>query len=186
MKDRPDHTGMASDSDNDSSGKNTRGRASPAAPVLMNIPPHQGVAGDPASPDRSHDAPPPSFALEDFLSGSDARLRDLLAFGMAAETGRPLGPDGVAGLRRQAEAELEAYAFRLLHNQAETIRRQAMDEQIARLPRGISFSGAVAANLAALVLGGVLLIFAWLVAPDFFAELSAQLAQLLARFSVGS
>ena len=113
-------------------------------------------------------------------------MRDLLAFGMAVESGQPPGPDGVDSLRRKAEGELEAYAFRLLHNQAETIRRQAMDEQIARLPRGISFSGAIAANLAALVLGGVLLLFAWLVAPDFFAELSAQLAQLLARFTVGS
>jgi hypothetical protein len=149
--------------------------------------PGSGASPDPAPPpNRPPETPQPNIALNDFLSESDVRLRDLLAFGMAVEAGRPLGPDGVAGLRRKAEAELEAHAFRLLHNQAETIRRQAMDDQLARLPRGLSFSGVVAANLAALVLGLVVQTLAWLAAPGFFADLSAQLAQFLARFSVGS
>jgi hypothetical protein len=179
---------MASDSPNDSSAPEVRSGA-PATPPRMSILPAPG-SGAPPGPSPLPNRPPepaqPDIALGDFLSGSDVRLRDLLAFGMAVEAARPLGPDGVDGFRRKAEAELEAHAFRLLHNQAETIRRQAMDDQLARLPRGLSFSGVIAANLAALVLGGVLLLLAWLAAPGFFADLSAQLAQFLARFSVRS
>ena len=50
-------------------------------------------------------------------------------------------------------------------NRVEDIRRDAMDEQVARMPRGLSFSAAVAANLAALGLGATLALLAWLASP---------------------
>jgi hypothetical protein len=106
--------------------------------------------------------------VSDFLSGSETRLRDLLAFGMAVEAGRPLPPDGVETLRRKAEADLQAHAFRLLHNQVETIRRDAMQEQVARLPRGLSFSQAVVANLLGLILAGGIVTLLWLASPHLF------------------
>lgn len=113
-------------------------------------------------------------------------MRDLLAFGMAVEAGCPPGPDGIVDLRRKADAELEAHAFRQLHNQAETIRRQAMDDQLARLPRGLSFTGVVLATMAGLALTAVLLLLLWLVAPGLMGELLAHLAQLAARLHAGS
>ncbi len=135
------------------------------------------------------DGPSPgTFALplQDFLSESDHRLRDLLAYGMAAEAGHTLPREGVDGLRRAADAELEAHAFRLMHNQAEAIRRQAMDEQLARLPRGLSFTGVVAANLVAVALGIALLLAASLAFPDWSAGLVEQVGQLLARATTRS
>lgn len=120
-----------------------------------------------AAPERPEPAAPPAPQLADFLGGEDTRLRDLLAFGMAAQAGGPLGPEAVPALRRKADAELQAHAFRLLHNQVETIRRQAVDEQLARGPRGLSFNQAVAANLAALVLAGALAVLGWLASPLF-------------------
>jgi hypothetical protein len=125
-----------------------------APSVASPVPP----AGAPADPPVGH-------ALPDFLAGSETRLRDLLAFAMAVEAARPLGPDGVDGLRRKADAELRGHAFRVLHNRVEDIRRDAMDEQVARMPRGLSFSAAVAANLAALGLGATLALLAWLASP---------------------
>jgi hypothetical protein len=127
-----------------------------------------------------------AFGVKDFLSGDDTRLRDLLAFGMAVEAGRLSGPEGIAELRRKADAELEAYAFRVLHNQAETIRRQAVDEQLARMPRGQPFLGAVVANVAGIALFLAILVLIWLAAPNLFGELHAHLAQLAARFRPGS
>lgn len=126
---------------------------------------------------------PPPIAMQDFLAGPETRLRDLLAFGMAAEAGRALGPDGVETLRKRAEAELEAHAFRVLHNQVEAIRRDAAQEAAGRLRRGLSFTGAVAANMigVALVLGLALL--AWNMDPRAFAPLADSFAQLLAQFS---
>lgn len=124
--------------------------------------------------------------LHEFLSGSDHRLRDLLAYGMAVEANRPLSREGVEELRRAAEAELDAHAFRTLHNQAEAIRRQAADEQLARLPRGLSFTGVVAANLVAVALGVALLLLALLVAPAQMAGLLEQVTQLLARAATRS
>lgn len=109
--------------------------------------------------------PPAGPALPDFLAGSETRLRDLLAYAMAVEAARPLGPDGVEGLRRKADAELRGHAFRELHNRVEDIRRDAMDEQVARMPRGLSFSAVVAANLAALGLGATLALLVWLASP---------------------
>lgn len=126
-------------------------------------------------------------ALGDFLAGPETRMRDLLAFGMAVEAGRPPGPDGIEALRRRAEAELESHAFRVLHNQVETIRRQAVEEQIGRLGGGLRFRGAVLANLLALALagGGLFLARELDLAPaaDLLATISDRFAQLLAQFS---
>jgi hypothetical protein len=114
-------------------------------------------------------APPPDLpALPDFLGGSETRLRDLLAFGMAVEGGKPLPADGVEGLRRKADAELQAHAFRVLHNRVEAIRREAMDEQLARTARGVSFSSAVLANLLALLLVAAGVTLVWLASPHLF------------------
>ncbi len=95
----------------------------------------------------------PAPCLGDFITDrADDRLRDLLAFAMAIEAARPMEPDA---LRRQAEAELQAHAFRTLHNQAEAIRLDAARDQIARLHRGPGFLTILLANLLAigLVLG---------------------------------
>lgn len=121
--------------------------------------------GTVASPPASEPALP---SLPDFLTGSEARLRDLLAFGMAVEAGRPVTEEGVETLRRKAEAELQAHAFRVLHNRVETIRREAMDEQLARAPRGATFSQAVVANLLAMVLAAGVLTLVWLASPHLF------------------
>jgi hypothetical protein len=128
---------------------------------------------------------PAGFSVQDFLSGSDTRLRDLLAFGMAVEAGRSSGADGIGEFRRRAEADLEAHAFRVLHNQAEAIRRQAMDDQLARLPRGMSFFGVVLATMVGTALCVLVLALIWLAAPNAFGELHAYLAQLSAQFRPG-
>jgi hypothetical protein len=117
-------------------------------------------------------------ALRDFLSTEDHRLRDLLAFGMAAEAGKPLGPDGVADARRKAEAELEAHAFRTLHNQLEAIRREAAAEQATRMARPMSLGRAVLANVVALLLVGAAGFVALTLDPELPARLAGLLAQL--------
>ncbi|NGM20475.1 hypothetical protein G3576_10655 [Roseomonas stagni] len=105
--------------------------------------------------------------LADFLSPGDAhRLRDLLAFAMAVEgqaggSGRPRGPDAVDGFQRDAEAALEAHAFRTLHNQVEQIRQAAVQEQIARLRPPPGFLTLVLANLIALLLLAAAAVAAW-------------------------
>jgi hypothetical protein len=130
--------------------------------------------------------PPPGVTLRDFLAGPETRMRDLLAFGLAVEAGRPPAPDAVETLRRQAEADLQAHAFRLLHNQVETIRREAMEEQMARM-RGASlgFGGAVVANLVALALvgGAVLLGASFDPGSIDLSPFTDRLAQLLAQIS---
>jgi hypothetical protein len=116
-------------------------------------------------------APSPAASLPDlpdFLAGSETRLRDLLAFGMAVEAGKPLPPDGVETMRRKADAELQGHAFRILHNRVEAIRREAMDEQLARTPKGVGFSAAVVANIVALLLAAAGVTLLWLASPHLF------------------
>lgn len=162
-------------------------RINPTAAVATeNEVPGRQAGGPGVPPSDPPGRPPAGFALRDFLSEGDHRLRDLLAFGMAVEAGRPLGPDGVPDFRRKAEAEIEAHAFRVLHNQAEAIRRQAIDDHLGRLPRGLSFSGTVLANLTSLAVALALVAVVWLAAPDAFGKLHAYLAQLAARFHAGS
>ena len=129
------------------------------------------------------EAPPPAGpALRDFVGGAETRLRDLLAFGMASEGGRPTGPESVLDLRRKAEAELEAHAFRVLHNQVEAIRRQAVDEHLGKVRRGLSFPAAVLANLVALGLGAVLLLVAAGSDVPVLGPVADRIAQFLAQF----
>lgn len=112
---------------------------------------------------RMHPASPGGMPpLAAFLSDGDAhRLRDLLAFAMAVEAGRPIAPNAIDGLRRDADAALEGYAFRSLHNRVEEIRLAAVQEHIGRLRAPPGFLTLVVANITALVLlaGGAVL--AW-------------------------
>jgi hypothetical protein len=106
-------------------------------------------------------------SLDAFRSGlADHRLRDLLAFAMAVEAGKPTGAEGVEALRRQADADLESYAFRTLHNRVEAIRREAIDEQIARSQPTTGFLGLVVANLVAIAIAAAgLAALAWWLGP---------------------
>jgi hypothetical protein len=141
----------------------------PAAPARLNR-----LAS--AVPVAQEAAPGP--VLRDFLTTEDNRLRDLLAFGMTVEAAKPLGPDGVDGARRKAAAELEAHAFRTLHNQVEAIRREAAAEQAARMARPMTFGRVVLGNIAALLIVGALAAIAVALDPDLPARLSGQIAQL--------
>jgi len=158
----------------------------PAARVAAPAP----AAAKPAQPQPTAPQPaaaeaPTAPALRDFLAGPDTRLRDLVAFALAAEAGRPVPPAGVEGLRNKAEADLQAHAFRLLHNQVETIRREAVAEQMARMSRGLSFSGVVIANLLALAVAGVVALAATTGEPPLIQALRDVLAQLVARLFAG-
>jgi hypothetical protein len=157
-------------------------KADSPAPATPAPPPGQPGAPPPVGTRPLRAAPAPASvvpapdtaavpALSDFVSGGDTHLRDLVAFGMAVEAGRPVSADAVETYRRRADADLQAHAFRILHNRVETIRREAMEEQLARMPRGQTFSLAVVANLVAIALAGVALLLAWLAAPQLFAGL---------------
>jgi hypothetical protein len=115
-----------------------------------------------------------------FLGAEETRLRDLLAFGMAAEAGR-IGPDGVEGLRRKADADLHAHAFRHLHNEVERIRREAVDEERGRAPRADGFRRQVLANLAALTLFGVGLLALQAASPGLLPSLAQAMARLFGK-----
>jgi hypothetical protein len=132
------------------------------------------------SPHGPAATPPPGPVIGAFLAGEETRLRDLLAFGMAAEAGR-VGPDGIEGLRRKAEAELHAHAFRHLHNEVERIRREAMDEERGRAPRAGGFLGQVLANLAALAALALLLIILQAASPGLLSGLAQAIARLFGK-----
>lgn len=93
-------------------------------------------------------------------------LRDALGYGLyarAAEDGRepartvgePATADMIERYRAQANADLHAFAFRYMHNQAEQIRQDAIREQLAaqRPPPGLG--KLVLGNLLALALAGL-------------------------------
>lgn len=147
----------------------------PAAPGAATAPGRPPILPHPGAPVADHAGPRavpaadlPAPPLSAFLAGAETRLRDLLAFGMAAEAGRPVGPAEVEALRRKADAELAAYAFRTLHNQAEAIRQQAVQEHFARL-RIPGFATLVAANLIALVAGAAIAFLLWWWHPQYLA-----------------
>lgn len=125
-------------------------------------------------------SPPAGPALADFLGSEETRLRDLLAFALAAQAGRS-GPEAVEGLRRKAEAELHDHAFRLLHNEAERLRREGMEAERARAPRGGGFLAAVGANLAALALFGLGLLAVQAADPALLPRLAEALGRLAGR-----
>ncbi|NKE47889.1 hypothetical protein HB662_24140 [Roseomonas frigidaquae] len=117
-------------------------------PMPERLMPERPVPDRPVPPVLLATTPAP--CLEDFITDrADDRLRDLLAFAMAVEAARPTEPEA---LRRKAEADLQAHAFRTLHNQVETIRLEAAKEQIGRLRRGPGFLKLVLANLLAIAL----------------------------------
>jgi hypothetical protein len=125
-------------------------------------------------------ASPPLPAIGAFLASEDTRLRDLLAFGLAAEAGR-IGPDGVEGLRRKAEAHLHAHAFRLLHNEVDRIRREAVDEERSRAPRAGGFLPQVLANLVALGAFALLLVALQAANPGLLTGLAQAIARLFGK-----
>jgi LPS O-antigen subunit length determinant protein (WzzB/FepE family) len=101
--------------------------------------------------------------LARFRSGNpNDRLRDLLAFAIATEEGKPLGPEGLEALHRRADSELSAHAVRYLHNRIDEIRREAQEELRAKTRRPAGFLTLVLANLIGFLLGtGVLLYALW-------------------------
>jgi len=115
-----------------------------------------------------------------FLGAEETRLRDLVAFGFAAEAGR-IGPDGIEGLRRKADADLHAHAFRHLHNEVERIRREAVDEERSRAPRADGFRRQVAANLVALALFGFGLLALQAASPGLLPSLAQAMARLVGK-----
>lgn len=136
--------------------------------------------------DTAAEAAPPPPALGDFLGTEETRLRDLLAFALAAEAGRAPTPAAMETLRHKAEADLHAHAFRLLHNQIETIRQQAIQEHFTRVSRGLSFSRVLIANLVAFAIIGVLALAMTSGEPSVLDQLRDGFAPLLARFLTGS
>jgi hypothetical protein len=103
--------------------------------------------------------PPAAPCLEDYVTGrEDDRLRDLLAFAMAVEAARPTDPEA---LRNKAEADLQAHAFRTLHNQAESIRMEAARDQLARSGRTLGFTGTFVACLLALIFAAAIGLVLW-------------------------
>lgn len=127
-------------------------QASPQAP---------GEAEQPASsPGQAATA---DLGLEAFRSGrDDDRLVDLLAFAMAVEQGgAPPDRAEIARLRGLAATELSQEALRILHNQVQEIRREAVAEELAGLRRPLGFGTVVLANLLAIGIGAALLALVW-------------------------
>lgn len=125
-------------------------------------------------------APPALPAIGAFLGSEETRLRDLLAFGLAVEAGR-IGPDGIEGLRRKAEADLNAHAFRHLHNEVERIRREAVDEERGRTPRDSGFFRHVVANLVALALFALGVLALQAANPGLLPSLAQSIARLVGK-----
>lgn len=83
------------------------------------------------------------------------RLERLVAEALAREAGTELAP-AHADMARRLLAE---HAFLHLHNRVAEIRREAMEEHMARLRPPLGFWGTVAATLLALALAGGLALF---------------------------
>ncbi len=104
----------------------------------------------------------------------EQRLANLLAFAMATERREVPNPDTVARLRREAEGALCDHAFRYLHNNIEQLQRDAVTQQLGRLPRPPGMIRLVAANLIALAIVGA--IVGWLALnPETLAGLAGFL-----------
>lgn len=105
------------------------------------------------APLQSADPAAPGLAAFQGGPGED-RLTGLLAFALAAERRADAGPESVAQLRREAETALTDHAFRVLHNNVETLRRDAVMEHLGHLPRPPGLLRLISANLVALLLVG--------------------------------
>jgi hypothetical protein len=137
-----------------------RAEPRPAPPAAL--PAAQPLPAPAATPNAPTPGPWPTPLLDPAAFRSDdpeMRLRDMLAFAMAADSGGA-APD-ITGLRQKAEGELNAFAFRLLHNRVDEIRREAMQEQIAGMRPTLSFATLVAANAVALVAAGLIGALLW-------------------------
>lgn len=86
-------------------------------------------------------------------AGGD-RVAGLLAFALAAEAGAASAPGAPAQHREEALRELEVWAFRRLHNQADELRRAGAAEARASIRPPPSFLSLVLASLTALVIAG--------------------------------
>jgi hypothetical protein len=113
--------------------------------VAATRPAGRRLDGDPVRP-----VDPPLSTPADFMAGEDTRVRDLLAFALAAEAAQPVSVREVASFRARADAELEQYAFRTLHNRVEAIRAEALQDGMMRLRGGPGLPRLVLANLLAL------------------------------------
>ncbi|MDB5373130.1 MAG: hypothetical protein JWP04_1772 [Belnapia sp.] len=101
-------------------------------------------------------AVPAAFASPAAFQGGpgDDRLTGLLAFAMAAERQADGSPETIARLKQEAEKALTEHAFRILHNNIETLRRDAVVEHLGHLPRPPGLLRLISANLVALALAG--------------------------------
>lgn len=157
-------------------GLNVNPDGKPESPMV--VPEHDGpismassrVAGSRAGDAAIRPVEPPLPVPQAFMAGEETRVRDLLAFALAAEAAKPVGAGEIASFRAKAEAELEAHAFRSLHNRVEAIRSEAMQEGIMRMRGGPGLPRLVIANLVAFGIGAAIVAFAW-----------PHLAPLLAR-----
>lgn len=136
----------------------TAGDAGAKSPVA---PPEPARAANSRNDAQPRLVPPATPALAAFQAGPETRLRDLLAFALATEADKPVTAGDLAELRQKAEAELNAHAFRTLHNQVETIRLEAATEALARTGRALGFGALVLANLVAIAIaaGGAFLLW---------------------------
>ncbi|HWL83628.1 MAG TPA: hypothetical protein VNR89_21960 [Roseomonas sp.] len=83
------------------------------------------------------------------------RLPALLAYGLAAAAGTPR-PDEAPARRAEAGRALEEWAYRHLHNQAETLRREGAREALAGLRQPPGFGKLVLAGLVSLLLAALI------------------------------
>lgn len=138
-------------------------------------------------------APPPAqpaLPLRAFLSGrADDEVPDLLAYALYVRDRDGRGPGGEAGsgedpvlrYRRQAEADLTTFAFRLFHNQAEALRLAAVREHLGSLPRPPGFLRLVLASMLGVSLVGAAALWA-MGQGGLIAEMAALTAAALRGF----
>jgi hypothetical protein len=94
-------------------------------------------------------------AIAPYLAATNGdRVAGLLAYALAAEAGEAGAPGGPAKRRDEALRELEVWAFRRLHNQADELRRAGAAEARAAMRPPPSFLTLVLASLTALAIAG--------------------------------
>jgi hypothetical protein len=87
-------------------------------------------------------------------AASGDRVAGLLAYALAAEAGEAGSPGQPARRREEALRELEVWAFRRLHNQADELRREGAAEARAAMRAPPSFLSLVLASLTAIAIAG--------------------------------
>ncbi len=154
-------------------------KVNPVEPTDIRTRLREGAEAEAAAPNRA--VVSQVLAPRGFLSGREEDgLRDLLAYGhyaRATQEGRepvraegdPATTDMIERYRAQANAELHAFAFRYMHNQAEAIRQEAVREQLGRMRQPPGMGKLVLANLVGL--GFAALLWFSLTDPDRAAAL---------------